>query len=358
MTYALPHVSQLKPYSSVPSAQERPEAAATIKLDQNESPYPPSPFVREQMKALLEQAVSRYPSADYGKLKSAIAEHHAVSPAQIICGNGSSELITMLFHTFIGLGGTIAMPYPSFNFYETAANAAQAKLIRVETRADFTIDVDALLAAQAAAIALVNPNAPTGRLLALGEVERLVRLSKGLVVIDEAYIDFAGLPHTAIPLVEKYPNLLVLRTFSKAHGLAGTRVGYGLGHPSIIDALHLTKTIYNISATSESLAIAALADQAYTKQIAANIRTTRIQTEAALRKLGFDVVPSDTNFLLCTPPDRDATPDAPALKRRLAEHGVAVRYFDAPRLQDKIRISIGTEEEMKGVMALIQQWYQ
>ncbi|MWC28135.1 histidinol-phosphate transaminase [Paenibacillus sp. MMS18-CY102] len=358
MTYALPHVSQLKPYSSVASVQAMPDSNTTIKLDQNESPYPPSPLVREQMNKLLEQTVSRYPAADYGTLKSAIAKHHAVSPSQIVCGNGSSELITMIFHTFVGPGGTIAMPYPSFNFYETAAAAAQAKLMRMETRTDFSIDVDALLAAQASVIALINPNAPTGRLLALDEIERLTSRAAGLVVIDEAYIDFAGLAHSAIPLVERYSNLLVLRTFSKAYGLAGTRVGYGIGDPSIVAALHLTKTIYNISAVSESLAVAALADQAYTQQIAETIRRTRMQTETALRELRFDVVPSDTNFILCAPPTGDRFPDALALKNKLAEHGVAVRYFDAPRLQDKIRISIGTDEEMKTVMALIRQWYQ
>jgi len=354
MSYALPYVEQIAPYPSVAANPD----PSIIKLDQNENPYPPAPSVIRALASAVESSLRLYPDASCSALRETLAARHGVPQDRIAIGNGSSELIAALFRTFVGSERIAALPYPTFALYETAAAAANAAVIRVQTDGDFAIDPDALLAASAPVIALVNPNAPTGRLLRLSEIERIVRNAPGLVLIDEAYIQFAGeAEYSAIPLTLRYDNLVVLRTFSKAYALSGARVGYAVGSRAIIEAFEKTKSIYNVSAVSLSLAHSALQDEPHMRTSVEAICATRSIVVSELQRIGFRVIPSRTNFVLCAPPDKPHDPDAPTLVRMLAEHGFAVRYFDLPRLRDKIRISIGTDAQMNALIAQLEQWY-
>ncbi|GMK41507.1 histidinol-phosphate aminotransferase [Paenibacillus sp. CCS19] len=353
MTYALPHIEQITPYPVTEASLD----GSMIKLDQNESPFPPSQQVIHLMANLGEQVMRQYPDAAAGRLRDTIAAHYCLSRDCIVIGSGSSELITALFRTFVDQRRSAVMPYPTFALYQVAAEAANASMSFIPTRDDYTIDTEALLNADAAVIALVNPNAPTGRLLTRDQIEAIVRRARGLVCIDEAYMDFAGEEHSAIPLTQQYDNLVVLRTFSKAYALSGARIGYAIGSPAIIKAFEKTKTVYNVSSISMALAAQAMLDQSHMLTTVAAICATRDRFIAELIKIGFDVVPSQTNFILCTPPAREGCPNAPQLVRLLADNGIAIRYFNAARLQDKVRISIGTDEQMTELTSLLRSFY-
>ncbi|WP_127533619.1 histidinol-phosphate transaminase [Paenibacillus kobensis] len=354
MSYALPYVERIASYPTVTVNPEQP----MIKLDQNESPYPPASTVIRALASAAESSARLYPDASCSALRDALAKKHGVQRDRIIIGNGSSELIAALFHTFVGSERTAALPYPTFAMYETAAAAANASVIRVQTDSGFAIDPDALLAANASVIALVNPNAPTGRLLQPSEIERIVQCAPGLVLIDEAYIHFAGeAAYSAIPLTQRYDNVVVLRTFSKAYALSGARIGYAIGSRSIIEAFEKTKPVYNVSGISLSLAYSALQGEEYMQLSAAAICATREKFVSELKRFGFKVIPSETNFVLCSPPVSPNVPDAPTLVSKLAEQGFAIRYFDLPRLRDQVRISIGTETQMNALITQLENWY-
>ncbi|MBD3918894.1 histidinol-phosphate transaminase [Paenibacillus sp. PR3] len=353
MSYALPHVERITPYPVTEAALDR----SIVKLDQNESPYPPSERVIQLLANMGEHVMRQYPDAAASQLRETIAAHYGLSRERIVIGNGSSELITALFRTFIDQQRTAVMPYPTFALYQVAAEAANAAIHFVPTHDDFTVDTEALLNTDASVIALVNPNAPTGRLLSRDEIETIVRRAPGLVCIDEAYMDFAGEEHSAIPLTLEYDNLVVLRTFSKAYALSGARIGYAISSPAIIRAFEKTKTTYNVSSISLALTVQAMQDQSHMLGIVTAIRTVRDRFITSLRKIGFQVIPSQTNFILCTPPARQGCPDAPQLVHLLADNGIAIRYFNVPRLQDKVRISIGTEEQMSILLNLLHTFY-
>ncbi|PWW05453.1 histidinol-phosphate aminotransferase [Paenibacillus cellulosilyticus] len=352
MSYALPHIERITPYPVTEAPLHR-----SIKLDQNESPYPPSNQVIQLLAATSEQIMRRYPDAAASTLRNTIAAHYGITSDRIVIGNGSSELITALFRTFVDRERSAVMPYPTFALYQVAAEAANAMIQFVPTREDFSVDIETLLHTNASVIALVNPNAPTGRLLSRDEIETIVQRAPGLVCIDEAYMDFAGEDYSAIPLTQKYDNLVVLRTFSKAYALSGARIGYAIGSPAIIQAFEKTKTIYNVSSISLALANQAMQDQPLIRNIVAAVCATRDRFVTALTDIGFHVVPSRTNFVLCTPPSAPGCPDAQQLVQLLAANGIAIRYFNVPRLQDKVRISIGTDEQMESLIDLLRNGY-
>lgn len=353
MSYALPHVERITPYPIT----DAPLLQSIIKLDQNESPYPPSNQVIQLLANTGENVIRQYPDAAAAALRDTIAEHYGITNDRIIIGNGSSELITALFRTFVDRERTAVMPYPTFALYQTAAETANAAIQFVPTRDDYTIDLEALLSTKSSVVALVNPNAPTGRLLGRSEIEAIVQRTPGLVCIDEAYMDFAGEEHSAIPLTQQYNNLVVLRTFSKAYALSGARIGYAIGSPAIIQAFEKTKTVYNVSSISMALANQAMQDQPHMRGIVTSVCAARGWFTEALRDIDFHVVPSQTNFLLCTPPDRPGCPNAQQLVKLLADHGFAIRYFNVPRLQDKVRISIGTDQQMELLINLLRTFY-
>lgn len=347
MSIILPYINHIAPY---PQGSQPTNARKAIKLNQNESPYPPSPKVAEALAHTGGDSLNRYPDAMSQQLRRELARVYGARPEQIVCGNGSSELISLLYKVCIGRGRRIAVPDPSFALYYTAAQVSQAECVKVPARDDFTIDVERLIESGAHAVALVNPNAPTGLLTSRPQVERLVSSFPGLVIIDEAYMDFAGEQHSVIPLVQSYPNLVVLRTFSKAYALSGARIGCCFADESIIEALTKTKDLFNVNSVSQRIALAALQDQQYMKRNAGRISRTREAFCRELLQMGFTFPSSQTNFVLCCPPKGNGLPNAREIYRKLMEKEIYVRYFAAPRLNDKLRISIGTETEMQTLL--------
>lgn len=353
MNLILPHINQMKPYAS--GAQPH-NASRAVKLNLNECLYPPSPHVLEVLRTVDGESLQRYPDRLCYELREALSIHYNVSLEQTFCGNGSSEIITLLFHVFIGSQHRIAVPDPSFPLYYTVASIHQVECIKVPTRDDFSIDVDLLLASGAQAVILVNPNAPTGKVLPLSEVERLVSQFDGLVVVDEAYIDFAETGQSAIPLINRYSNLIVIRTFSKAYSLCGARVGYCFSNEALIAALEKGRNLFNVNAISQKLALAALQDQEYLKRTVTAARRIRDTFSAKLQNIGFNVIPSQTNFILCSPPSNSRGDEALRLYEELMRKNIYVRYFDSDRLRDYLRISVGAENEMAILFDAICEW--
>ncbi|MBP1996380.1 histidinol-phosphate transaminase [Paenibacillus eucommiae] len=352
MTFILPHIEQLSTYVL---GEHPPDGSSVLKLNQNESPYPPAQLVLETLRTIGEESIRRYPDTACGELRAALSHRHNVKEEQVFCGNGSSEIISLIIKVFVGPGRCIAIPDPSFSLYHSVAASYQAASIRIPLRDDYTIDTDLLIRSEADVLVLVNPNAPTGRLLPLVEVEQIVSQFRGLVVIDEAYMDFATPGSSALPLAQRYENVLILRTFSKAYALCGARVGYCIARKQLISALEKGKDIYNINAISQRLAEAALRAQTYTDRTIAATKLTRDAFSAELEQLEFEVLPSHTNFVLCTPPSGPEKYTARELYQELIKRNIYVRHFEHPRLSDKLRISIGTDEEMRLVTTALSE---
>lgn len=348
-----PHVAAMAAYE--PGFQP-PAGQRALKLNANESPYPPSPLVLEALRGITDAELRLYPDADCALLRLELAALHGVGERNVLVGNGSDELIALLFGAFLSAGDTVAMPYPTFTRYETVAAMHGVRCRHVPTRDDFTVDAEALLASGAKAMMLVNPNAPTGLLLPSAAIADIVSRFAGLVVVDEAYIDYAGEDDeevcSAAGLLGRHRNLLVLRTFSKSYALCGARVGYGIGDEALVAAMNKCRGCYNVNAVSQRLALAALRDAAHMRRSAAAVRRTRERFADRLGQLGYGVVgPSRTNFLLCRPPGGRAADVHAALGAR----GIHVRHFPAPRLEEMLRISIGTDADMDEAAAALQE---
>lgn len=340
-SYALPHIERLEPYQ----LGEQPMPGRTCaKLNQNESPYPPSPAVLEALRAMAEESLRRYPDPSASALREAIAERTGLAPEQLYCANGSSEIISLLFKLFVGPGGRAAVAEPGFGLYQTEAAGHQAACVPIPLLPDYRVDLDGLLDSGADIVILIHPHAPTGLLTEAEALERLVRSFPGLVVVDEAYIDYAPPGSSVMPLIGRYPNLLVMRTFSKSYGLSGIRAGYCAGSRELIAALSKGGGIYNVDAVAQTLALAAVRDDAYMRGSVSRVIAAREALTEALRRRGYDVLPSSTNFVLCVPPATG--PSARTLYRKLADRAIYVRYYEHPRLRNMLRISLGTEEEM------------
>ncbi|WP_195571660.1 histidinol-phosphate transaminase [Paenibacillus sp. 1001270B_150601_E10] len=337
--YIKQSIEQLAPY--VPGIQPQMDGNV-IKINANENPYPPSPSVQELLSGFDYAKLRYYPDAASQGLRNLIAEHYQLSADHLFCGNGSDEIIAYLFQICFEEHDSIATPYPTYTLYKTIADIHRVHTEYVPTREDFTIDMQALARTEAKGIFIANPNAQTGLLLPLNEIEELLQSYHGLVVIDEAYMDFAPASASATSLIGRYPNLVVLRTFSKSYSLCGIRVGYCFAAPVLINALDKCRDSYNVSLLSQRMAEAAYRDQSYLLDTVQKIIATRERVANALSSLGYEVLPSQANFVLCKPEYHTASEVYEYLK---SQH-VYVRYFDAPRLADKLRITIGTDEEM------------
>ncbi|HHY75071.1 MAG TPA: histidinol-phosphate transaminase [Bacillus bacterium] len=355
MTYILPHIREMKPYEAGIQPSEK---RKMIKLNLNENPFPPSQNVLRVLHTIQEDTLRLYPDQHCDELREALAKEYRVTKEQTFCGNGSSEIISLIFKLFIGPHRSIAIPDPTFSLYYSVASIYQVECMKIPTRDDFSVDIDLLLESKANAIILVNPNAPTGRLLDIAEVERLVSKFSGLVIVDEAYIDFANPSSSAIPLLKKYNNLIVIRTFSKVYSLCGIRVGYCFSNKEFITALETGRNLFNVNVISQKLALAALMDQEHLVRTTTAVKHIREAFSNNLRKLGFAVIPSKTNFILCSPPSKLGRNGAKELYNKLLERNIYVRYFETPRLLDKLRISIGTKEEMATLYNQLHQILQ
>lgn len=338
-----PFVKSLVPY--VPG--EQPKLTKLVKLNTNENPYGPSPKALEAMRGELGENLRLYPDPNSDLLKQAVARYYGVQPNQVFLGNGSDEVLAHIFHGLFQHDAPLLFPDISYSFYPVYCGLYGIKSAPVALDAQFQIRVEDYRQPNAGII-FPNPNAPTGCLLALDAIEQLLKLNtESVVVVDEAYIDFGG--QTAISLVDRYPNLLVTQTLSKSRSLAGLRVGLAVGHPDLIEALERIKNSFN-SYPLDRIAIvgatAAFEDRAYFEETCNKVIASREKLVAELAARGFDVLPSAANFIFARHPQKDAAGIAAALR----EQGVIVRHFKLPRIDQFLRISIGTEEQNQALL--------
>ncbi|MFC0905718.1 histidinol-phosphate transaminase [Clostridium sp. MT-14] len=322
---------------------EQPKDKKYVKLNTNESPYAPSPKVLNAIRNAADGDIKLYPDPSCDKLRETISSYYGLNKSQVFVGNGSDEVLAMSFLTFFDKDEAIVFPDISYSFYPVYANLYGIKCRLAALNEDFSIPVEEFLKPNGG-IVIPNPNAPTGKCL---ETERIKEILKNngdkVVIIDEAYVDFGG--NSVIGLIKDYPNLLVVRTLSKSRSLAGLRVGFALGQEELIDGLNRIKNSFNsytVNRVSNAAAIAALEDEDYFKKCVEKIINTRESTVKKLRKLGFKVVPSKSNFIFITHPLYAAR----ELFMKLREKGVLVRYFDKDRIDNYMRVSIGSDEDM------------
>lgn len=333
-----PLVKDLVPY--VPG--EQPKMAKLVKLNTNENPFGPSPKVIEAIQAELNDSLRLYPDPEGESLRQTIATYHGVQPNQVFLGNGSDEVLAHIFYGLFQHGEPILFPDITYSFYPVYCGLYGIPSKVVALTESFEIN-PADFKQPNGGVIFPNPNAPTGRYLGLEHVEEiLVANPDRVVVVDEAYIDFGG--ETAITLVDKYPNLLVSQTLSKARSLAGLRVGFAVGHPDLIEALNRVKNSFN-SYPLDRLALAgakaAYEDEAWFRKCCEGVISERERVTAALENLGFEVLPSKANFIFA----RHKEQSGEALARGLREQGIIVRHFNKPRISDFLRITIGTVDQ-------------
>lgn len=341
-------IASLDPY--VPG--EQPQDKKYIKLNTNESPYPPSPKAIAAMQAEVGERLRLYPDPNGQMLKNALAEAYGLQANQVFVGNGSDEVLALAFMGYFAGDKPLAFADITYSFYKVYANLYGITPNIIPLNDDFDIvpsDYDNL---DVSGVVVTNPNAPTGKALPLSDIEHILNANQDVVVlVDEAYVDFGA--QSAVSLVNQYPNLLVVQTMSKSRALAGIRVGYALGHPDLIEGLERLKNSFNsypIDRIALVGATAAVQDAEYLAEICDKTIATREWTVAELEKLGFVVLPSATNFVFVTHPERDAE----SLYLSLKEQGILVRYFGKkPRIGDYLRITIGTDEEMTALIAAL-----
>ncbi len=343
-------VNQLQPY--VPG--EQPKVQNLIKLNTNENPFPPSPLVFERINQDQIGLLKRYPDPANGSLKQALVDHFSVTEQQVFVGNGSDEVLAFAFQAFFKQSKPVLFPDITYGFYTVYCNLYDIEYIQMPLGEDFSIDLTAYQQPNGGII-FPNPNAPTGIAKPLAAIEALLASNQdSVVIVDEAYVDFGC--ESAVSLLDCYPNLLVVQTLSKSRSLAGVRVGFALGSAELIEGLERIKNSFNpysIDRLAEVAAAAAIEDRAYFEQCCQRIITTRQWTVEKLQAQGFDVLPSKTNFIMAKP-DRMG---AAELFAKLREANILVRYFSKPRIEEYLRISIGTDAEMQALVTALENIY-
>lgn len=342
-----PVVRHLVPY--VPG--EQPKLAKLTKLNTNENPYPPSSRVIEAIQAAAQQGLQLYPDPESSALRQAIAAQHGLAASHVFLGNGSDEVLAHAFFSFFQHGCPLLMPDVSYSFYRVYCGLYGIPVETVPLTEALRLDVSAYARSDRAGVAgvvIANPNAPTGVGLPLSSIEQLLQLHpQRVVLVDEAYVDFGG--ESAIPLIARYPNLLVVHTLSKSRSLAGLRVGFACGQAPLIEALERVKNSFN-SYPLDRLAIAggvaAMEDVAYFERTRQAVMSSREGLALALEDLGFQVLPSQANFVLVRHPLHDAAGIAAGLRT----HGVLVRHFKQVRIEQYLRISIGTPVQCEALL--------
>lgn len=345
------NVRRVAPY--IPG--EQPKQSNIIKLNTNENPYPPAPEVVRALEEIRPEEYSLYPDPDATILREALAEYHGLKKEQVFVGVGSDDVLSMAFLTFFHSDKPIFFPDITYSFYEVWAGLYRIPYEIKAVRADFSIDPADYTGINGGVI-FPNPNAPTGVLESLETVERIVQANQdAVVIVDEAYIDFGG--ETALPLIEKYDNLLVVRTFSKSRAMAGMRIGYAMGNERLIACLSDAKFSFNsytMNQPSLRTGVASVKDDAYFKERLAQVIATREWTKTELAALGFSFTDSKSNFIFAA---HESVP-AQELFEALRGAGIFVRYFKKPRIDNYLRISIGTPEAMQKLIAFLKQYLQ
>jgi histidinol-phosphate aminotransferase len=341
-------VKRTEPY--VPGEQDNRQDI--VKLNTNENPYPPSPKVKEAMLGEMERSLQLYPSPTADELRATIGRRYGLTREEVFVGNGSDEVLAFSFMAFFEPGQPIRFPNVTYSFYPVYAKLFDIPYEEVPLNEDFTLQVEQFFQSEGGVI-LPNPNAPTSLYAELEHIEAIVKNNPDrVVIIDEAYIDFAI--ESAATLIRKYDNLLVVQTTSKSRSLAGLRVGFAMGNPTLMEALIRIKDSFN-SYTLDRLALAgakaAFEDEVYFKESTEKIVTTREKVSATLEQLGFHVLPSQANFVFAS----HETASAESLYKQLKEEGVLVRYFNKPGIDNYLRITIGTDEQMERFVGKLKE---
>jgi histidinol-phosphate aminotransferase len=349
-----PIVSRLTPYTP----GEQPKVSNLIKLNTNENPYGPSPRAVAAMAQEIGDSLRLYPSPDAEILKAAIAQRAGLTSAHVFVGNGSDEVLAHAFQALLQHGAPVLFPDISYSFYPTYCALYQVEYRLVPLAEDFTLQIGDYLrqGERIGGIIFPNPNAPTGCLLPLAQIEQLLQgRPDNVVLVDEAYIDFGGV--SAIELVARYPNLLVVQTFSKSRSLAGLRVGFAVGHPDLINALERVKNSFNsypLDRIAIAGAAAAMNDDAHFETTRQAVLASRSRLVDRLQQLGFEVLPSAANFVFARHPAHDAG----ALASYLRSENIIVRHFPQPRIKQFLRITIGTDADCDALAEALARYLQ
>lgn len=343
-----PAIESLVPYTP----GEQPRIANLTKLNTNENPYPPAPAVTAVIQAFDTERLRLYPDPDASTLKQALAAEFSTETSKIFVGNGSDEVLALAFMAFFRQPKPLLMPETTYSFYDVYANLFAIEHTKIPLTSDFQIELDNY-PSENGGIIFANPNAPTGVALPLSAIKTLLERNRdSVVLVDEAYVDFGA--ESAASLVDQFPNLLVVQTFSKSRSLAGLRIGYAIGSAELIDGLERVKNSFN-SYPLDMLAIeagcASLSDKNYFEQTCAQIIATREQTRQALETLGFEVLPSATNFLFAKHRELAGS----ELMTYLRERNILVRHFSKPLIANHLRITVGTDTEMQLLIDTLEQ---
>lgn len=344
-------VRKVEPYTP----GEQPKEENVIKLNTNENPYGPSERVKACMQDL--DLLRKYPDPAARDLVDALAEYHGVSPEQVFVGVGSDDVLGMAFLTFFSSDSPILFPDITYSFYPVWARLYQIPFQTPALDDEFRIDPEDYKQ-ENGGVVFPNPNAPTGRLLPLSEVEDIIRSNRDhVVIVDEAYIDFAPEGSSALSLVDQYDNLLVVRTFSKSRSMAGLRIGYAIGQKELISYMQAVKYSYNsytMNRPSILYGCASVKDDAYFRDTVRKITDTRERFSAEMYRMGFKVIPSAANFIFASHPGIPAE----TIFTKAKERGIYFRYFNLPRIDEYLRITIGTDEEMDRVLQFLGETFQ
>ena len=346
MSYFRSAVDAFRAYE--PGEQPAPDADV-IKLNTNENPYPPSPRAMAVLRDIDAEQLRRYPDPYAREFRTTAAEVLSVDPDWILVGNGSDDILTMLMRSVADPTRAVAYPVPTYALYRTLAQIQNAPVVEVRFGDSYDLPVDALVETKAALTLVASPNSPSGNRTPNEVLGDLADRLDGLLVIDEAYVDFAT--GDALELSRRHKNVLVLRTLSKGYALAGLRLGFAVAAPPLIAGLAKVKDSYNVDAISARVGAVAYRDVDHARHMVARVCASRQRLAAALTELGFRVWPSEANFLLVRPVDGRAS----AIYEGLKAHGILVRYFEAPGLDDKLRITVGTDGQNDRLVAVLAE---
>ena len=331
MSFFRPNIDRMAGY--VPG--EQPQEPEFVKLNTNENPYPPSPKVLEALREWIGPRLRLYPEPTAAPVRERVARLFDVGVENVIVGNGSDDLLTIAIRCFVDPGGAVAYPVPTYSLYPVLTEIQEGRTLEVPFPEDFSLP-PGLFANDAAVTFLANPNSPTGTFIPIDDVARLAESLDGVLVVDEAYVDFADADCMA--LAKRCDNVIVLRTFSKAFGLCGLRIGYGVAHERIIEGMMKVKDSYNVNRLAAVAGAAALDDIEYMRANADRIRRTRARLAEGLAELGWALLPSQANFVYARVPD---PPSARTVYEELKKRKVLVRHFG-----EALRITVGTDEEI------------
>jgi histidinol-phosphate aminotransferase len=346
MSLFQPHIEAMQGYSP----GEQPTNPRLIKLNTNENPYPPSPVVLDAIRSVAPEQLRRYPDPMGNLFRQTAASIFGVEPQMVLCGNGMDDLLNLTVRAFSGPVAKLVFPTPTYTLYAVLAEIQASMVQEVPFGPDFTLPANDLLAAGGRVTYLANPNSPSGTLVEAEVVSDLASRLTGVLVVDEAYVDFADAD--CMSLVHRHDNVLVLRSLSKGYSLAGLRFGFAVGPKRLIDGLIKVKDSYNVDAIAIQAAAAAISDQRHARQCWERVRTERTRLADAMTKLDLPSLPSQANFLLTTVP---AKPGAAAVYEELKTRGILVRYFKLPGLDDKLRITVGTPEQNDALLKAIEE---